>query len=297
MSLNVRYISNRFSSIVPKYPKKRAHTTLSKPIEQKSFKQNNLKTYLQSKARNLKTYLETLKTSFSSPKSQPVDLSKYKTIITPSEIEQVNSKTIFQSPQTYNFIDADNARIMQKHNPIIMPRAALPKDKIVVEVSNFDYPYGTISATTNLEGCIVTAKLYQCAGLAIVDKSNNLQTLMHCFPGQSPEDISNLLKHILSKNNEKLQITIIPGAYDDCDKTITCLHNAIKNLAPSNKIRFANFSQETKIFDRAVILNNGKLTCCSNCELENLPNKAVNPKEIISYIKDEKKVQLLNCDV
>ena len=197
------------------------------------------------------------------------------------------SKPIIESKQTYNYIDCDNARIMRKHKPITLKRAALPKDKTVLHISNFDYPCGSIGAVTELNGCIATGKLLQCAGVAVVDKSNNMQALIHCYPWQSVEDFSKLLEHFVPKNNKKAEITIISGAPDNCDMTITAIVDVLKQIVPGNKVKFANFTKDVKIFDRAVVLHNGRLTCCSNSELEHLVNKDTNPKDEISYIVDK----------
>lgn len=197
------------------------------------------------------------------------------------------SKPIIEGEQTYNYIDCDNARIMKKHNPTTLKKAALPKDKTVLHVSNFDYPYGSIGAATDLKGCIATGKLLQCAGVAVVDKSNNTQALIHCYPWQSVEDFSKLLKHFVPQNNKNAEITIIPGAPDNCDMTISAIVDVLKHISPDNKVKFANFSKDVRIFDRAVVLQDGKLTCCPNSELENLANKVTNPKDEISYIVDK----------
>lgn len=194
---------------------------------------------------------------------------------------------IIHSKQTYNYIDCDNARIMSSRKPVTLKKAELPKDKTILNVSNFDYPSGSIAATTELNECIATGKLLQCAGVAVVDKANNMQTLIHCFPGQSYEDIVNLLKHTVSKNNRNLDITVISGTDDCCDKTISAIVDGLKKVAPSNKIKFANFSKDVRIFDRAVVLQNGKLTCCANTELEQAANKVTNPMDRITYIVDK----------
>ena len=208
-------------------------------------------------------------------------------VLTPTKIpHKSDSKRIINEKQTYNYIDCDNARILKCHNPQTLKKAALPKDKTVLDVSNFDYPFGSIAASTKLDDCIATGNLLQCAGVAIVDKKNNIQTLIHCCPGQSKEDITKLLEHSVSRNNKDLKITVITGTYDDCDMTISSIVDSLKQVAPDNKIKFANFSNDVKIFDRAVILENGELTCCTNTELNNLPNKVVNPKDGISYIVD-----------
>lgn len=185
----------------------------------------------------------------------------------------------------YNYIDSDNARIKKSCKPITIPKVNLSKDKKILNVSNFVAPFGTISASTPLNESIVTGKLLQCAGVAIVDKSKNVQTLVHCYAGNSKEELAELFKHILEQSNPKdLDITVITGTYDVCDNTITGITEALKEQLPKNKIKLANFSKDSKIFDRAVILENGKLSCCSNTEIEENTNKETNPMDKISYI-------------
>ena len=224
---------------------------------------------------------------FNRSQANPEPILTPESVLKPVKIKhKPDSKRIIYGEQTYNYIDCDNGRILKCHNPQILKKAGLPKDKTVLNVSNFDYPRGSIAASTKLDDCIATGDLLQCAGVAIVDKKNNMQTLIHCFPGQSKEDITKLLEHSVSRNNKDLKITVITGADDACDMTISGVVDSLKQVAPDNKIKFANFSNDVDIFDRAVVLENGKLTCCSNTELEKLPNKVVNPKDGISYIVD-----------
>lgn len=207
--------------------------------------------------------------------------------LTPIKIpHKSDSKRIIYEKQTYNYIDCNNAKILKCHNPQTLKKAGLPMDKTVLNVSNFDYPFGSIAASTKLDDCIATGELLQCAGVAIVDKKNNIQTLIHCFPGHSKEDITKLLEHSVSRNKKDLKITVITGADDTCDMTISSIVDSLKQVAPDNKIKFANFSNDVSVSDRAVFLENGELTCCTNTELKNLPNKVVNPKDRVSYIVD-----------
>jgi len=215
----------------------------------------------------------------------------YSKCIEPVNIEPVkidviqDTIPIIKKEQTYNYIDCDNAKFKKSCRPIIMPKIELPKEKSILNISNFDAPFGTISATTPLDETIVTGKLYQCCGVAIVDKKKNVQTLVHCYPGNSQEEFAKLFEHILAKSNPKdLSITVISGTYDDCDKTISAVVDTLKEQIPTCKIKFANFSKEAKIFDRAVVLENGKLSCCSNTEIENNINKDTNPQYKISHI-------------
>ena len=196
-----------------------------------------------------------------------------------------NAKAIRSIPAANRYVDWDNARILKNLNPVTLKKKELPKDKKLLEISNFVYPCGSIMATTSLDDCIATGKLLQCAGVAIVDKTKNQQTLLHCYPGDSQEDVEALLKHVTDNAGKDLDITIITGTYDSCEDTISCLVDTLKKLSPNNKIKFANFSKDVRIFNRAVVLENGKLSCCTNDELENNTAKITNPLGKISYIK------------
>jgi len=207
--------------------------------------------------------------------------------ISPIIVKKIKgTQPIIRKEQTYNYIDSDNGEVMKSLKPIMLKKVVLPPDKEFYNISNFDDPAGTIALSTSLDNCIATGKLLQCAGLAIVDKSKNIQTLFHVFPGSSEEELEVLIKHVLSYSNEKdLNITMITGTYDDCDKTMTSINNVLKKHIPCCKIKLANFSDNLKIMNRAVILENGKLTCCSNSEIENNNKKITNPMDKISYIK------------
>ena len=196
-----------------------------------------------------------------------------------------NAKAIRSIPAVNRYVDWDNARILKNLNPVTLKKKELPKDKPLLEVSNFVYPSGSVMATTSLDDCIATGKLLQCAGVAIVDKTKNQQTLLHCYPGNSQEDVEALLKHVTDNAGKELDITIITGTDDSCEDTISCLVDTLKKLSPKNKIKFANFSKDVRIFNRAVVLENGKLSCCTNDELENNTAKITNPLGKISYIK------------
>ena len=206
--------------------------------------------------------------------------------IEPAVIKVENRGTELRHlPETDEFIDIDNARFHRKLFPSTMKRTYLPKDKTIIHVSNFEPPHGSIAATTSLSECITTDKIYQCAAVAIVDKKNNMQTLIHCFPGQTQSEVTGLIKHVTSKSNvANLDITIAPGTYDNYDNTVKGIKTALDEVASGCKIKFANFSKETPIFNRGLILQDGKLSCCLGEEIEKATNKVVNPKEYISYV-------------
>ena len=124
-----------------------------------------------------------------------------------------------------------------------------------LDASNFVYPRGTIAIPAKLNEAISTSGLLQCSAIAIVDKSQNLQTLVHCCPTVKGNE--SLLKYIFSHSTSKnLDITIVPGFYKETDTTVDFLVNMVKKYAPDAKLNFANFPN--KDID-VVILKNGIL--------------------------------------
>ena len=124
-----------------------------------------------------------------------------------------------------------------------------------LDASNFVYPRGTIAIPAKLNEVVSTSGLLQCSAIAIVDKSQNLQTLVHCCPTVKGNE--SLLKYIFSHSTSKnLDITIVPGFYKETDTTVDFLVNMVKKYAPDAKLNFANFPN--KDID-VVILKNGIL--------------------------------------
>lgn len=163
-----------------------------------------------------------------------------------------------------------------------------PKEQ-VIHVSNFDYPRGTISASTTLDKCICTDELQTCAAVAIVDKSKNIQTLIHMYNGQSARSNSELLEYLLSFSKpENMEISIVPGRESDTGRTIAFIVDEINKFAKDAKLNFYNFPPHSedingvRILKRTLVLKDGKLYCCNINEIK---NKKVNPKESICYFK------------
>lgn len=126
-----------------------------------------------------------------------------------------------------------------------------------LDVSNSVKPYGTLAISSTLDKYLSTSGLKVCAGASIVDRSHNLQTILHCCPTVGENE--SLIKYILSHSNPKdLEITIVPGANIETDTTLDFLVECIKKYAPQAKIKFANFPD---MDSSTLILHNGILKC------------------------------------
>ena len=172
--------------------------------------------------------------------------------------------------------------------PLVMRKIIPPPGKKIIHISNFEHPYGTIAGTSSINEVLFTDKIRSCAAVAIVDKTQNLQTLMHCFPGQSTKSNEEILKYILSHSKpENLEVSIIPGMLEESGKTISFLVDTIKKNAKNVKLKFLNYPK-TKIgtcypHERAILLHNGEVGFCRDFEIG--CDKVVNPLELISYCK------------
>ena len=142
--------------------------------------------------------------------------------------------------------------------------------------------------------------MYQCAGLSVVDRSLNKQSLIHVYPGYSVESNKEIISKILFGSDPKnLEISIVPGCKYYTEDTVAFLANVTKELAPNAKIDFCNFPNYSHYSpDRlpkghtieqcvehiggkaAIWLQNGELFCCDN---NAIPNKIINPKNFITY--------------
>ena len=163
---------------------------------------------------------------------------------------------------------AEHITIKPEYNPrTLKPVVGLRR---TLDASNFDFPYGTIAIPAKLDETLSTSGLLQCSAMAIVDRTQNLQTLVHCCPTIGGNE--SLLKYIFSHSNPKnLDITIVPGSYKETDTTIDFLVNMVKKHAPEAKLNFANFPD---IDNCVAILENGILKCGTR---ENII-ATVNPK-------------------
>lgn len=200
----------------------------------------------------------------------------------------------FQYLDGRKLFDVDNMKFVEEVNPKMLKKKSIPSDEDVIFISNFDEIGGTIAATTDLDKCIATDRMYQCAGLSIVDKSLNKQTLIHVFPGFSVESNKAIIEKVLAGSKpENLELSIIPGCQYYTEDTVAFLADVTKKLVPEAKINFCNFPAvppfhpektrgRVRFFkgEAAVWLKDGKLFCCNNDEI---PNKIVNPKEFLTY--------------
>lgn len=198
------------------------------------------------------------------------------------------------------FFDLDNMRFTDEVNPQLLKKQSIPPNEKVIFISNFDDIKGTIAATTSLDKCIATDRMYQCAGLSVVDRSLNKQSLIHVYPGYSYEGNTSIIKKILEGSNPKnLEISIIPGCTYGTEYTTTFLKEVTNELVPEAKINFFNFPNISSYLpefrepfhsieecvhfidgNAAVWLKDGKLFCCEN---NAIPNKIVNPREFLTY--------------
>lgn len=179
------------------------------------------------------------------------------------------------------YIEADCGRFHKKYNPTVLPQVKPNGNTIFL--SNYVYPRGSVGAFSTLDREISTAGIFQCASVAIVDKTHNTQSLLHISPFVSKDRSGELIKHVISNSNSKdLKISIIPGCFDESDFTVDFIVNTIKKLVPNQKINFVNFPRTVDYYDRAVILRNGELSCC---DVSEITKNNINPKNNLLYFK------------
>ncbi|MBR6099552.1 hypothetical protein IKP85_07375 [bacterium] len=216
------------------------------------------------------------------------------TVVTPQKlIVASNSPVIFDKYKALSeavdnpIYDFDNARFKDSANARVLEKVTPPQNEEVIEVSNYEkingkYP-GTIAATTTLDKCIYTDRMVQCASLVVVDRAHNTQSLIHCFPGDQTDCAKAVIEHILSGSNpEDLELSIVNGSEYATITTVQFLLDTVNDLAKGAKVELCNFPnwKELGISDRALLLKDGKLTCCDAREVT---NKNTNPTENITY--------------
>ena len=230
-------------------------------------------------------FIDRIKSFFGIEKTAPVSESSTQTIAPRVFAPKKSGKTIIKDYPAYEHFDPDNCKFTSKAKPVVLKRSHPSPNEKVLHISNFADPGGTIAISTTLDQAISTDQMLQCAGIAIVDKSQNLQTLVHCFPG-SIDSNKQILEYIFSHSDSKnLEIYIVPGSSYYTDQTINFLLETSKELAGDAKITLCNLprrnflaepSDNTVAFGKeAVVLKNGELTCC---EANDLVNKIVNPE-------------------
>ena len=213
---------------------------------------------------------------------------------TPNLIDKYDICDKYQYFKGQKLFDVDNMKFVDEVNPKIIEKRLIQTDENVIFISNFDEIKGTVAATTELNKCIATDRMFQCAGLSIVDRSLNKQTLIHVFPKFSVESNETIIKKILKGSKpENLEISIIPGCEYYTEDTVAFLADITNRLAANAKINFCNLPainplrpNETEGLVRffggesAIWLKDGKLFCCNKDEIH---NKIVNPKEFLTY--------------
>lgn len=148
----------------------------------------------------------------------------------------------------------------------------------VFSVDNLYYPHGSIALTKDFDDTIITSNLWQCAALSIVNKKENIQTLLHFCPTMLKKYNDELLDYLLKFGDpENLEFTIVPGCFDDTDNTMAVLYDKIKEKIPNANINFKFFPKDS---DEVLVLKNGNLF---STEYSNILSKVVNPMEDICY--------------
>lgn len=187
--------------------------------------------------------------------------------------------------KSYPHYDPDNCEFSDKANA---KRLEIKKPNCkVIEISNFDEPSGTIAGSTTLDKTLYTDRLAQCAALAVVDKAHNTQTLIHVYPGYTVANNKELINHVLNSSNPKdLEVSIVPGYSKVTQSTVQFLLDTVKEYSKDIDVQLFNFpKKELGIFNRGLLLQNGKLYCC---DMNKITDKVTNPKENICYIEPVK---------
>ncbi len=184
--------------------------------------------------------------------------------------------------KSYPYYDSDNAVFTSKANAKKL-QIKQPNSQ-VIEISNFDDPAGTIAGSTTLDKALYTDRLVQCAALAVVDKAHNTQTLIHVYPGYTVASNKELINHVLNSSNPKdLEVSIVPGYSKVTQSTVQFLLDTVKEYSKDIDVQLFNFpKKELGVFNRGLLLQNGKLYCC---DMNKVTDKVTNPKENISYIE------------
>ena len=129
-----------------------------------------------------------------------------------------------------------------------------------VMIDNFSKPGGTISIEGNLSDTFYTHGLYQCAGVTIVDRAKNLQKLLHYFLFSDEGDSINLIK-FLTRGLKNPEVTFIPGAREETNKSLNFLTQVFKAYLPDCKIKHLHVPEDFKVKDTYIGLKNGEVFC------------------------------------
>lgn len=149
-----------------------------------------------------------------------------------------------------------------------------------IMIDNFAAPSGTIAIEGTLDDTFYTKKLYQCAGVSIVDKEKNLQKLVHFFLYSDENDSLRLFK-FLTRGMKEPQITLIPGARAECNKTLEFLSAVFRDYFPETEIKHLHVPEPFNVNNAMIGLNKGEVFCTiENPELIT----STNPKSKIIHI-------------
>lgn len=190
---------------------------------------------------------------------------------------------IYDQDNYYPYFDSGEGKLTKEANALTLPINNSLAEEEVIFVSNADEPMGTIAGTATLDKTLYTEFLLVCAALAVVDKTNNTQTLIHVYPGFSDETNKQIIGHILSASKpENLEISIVPGCYPGTRVTLQFILDALNELVPNVSPKLYSFSDEIEYEKGGLFLHNGEL---SSCDKDKVKNKKINPNENITYSK------------
>ena len=127
-------------------------------------------------------------------------------------------------------------------------------------ISNFYNPCGTIAIASTLDKTISTDELCQCAAMAIVDREQNLQVLMHCCPYKNAVENRAILEYIMSHfKKSSPEITFVPGRFHESGQAIQfCIDNIADIMGKEFPVKFAQVPERKYDF---IGLRNGELGC------------------------------------
>lgn len=147
-----------------------------------------------------------------------------------------------------------------------------------LDISNFQYPSGSIAITSDFNHAISTNGLLSCAGLAIVDKANKTQSLFHCNSQIDAKRNRVVLEKLLKgKNPKDLDITIVKGCYSSTEKTISFLMDNIKDILKEDcPVNFKYFPSNDI---NTVMVKDGQVLCSN----DKLLKKDTNPADKIIF--------------
>ncbi len=149
-----------------------------------------------------------------------------------------------------------------------------------IMIDNFSSPGGTIAIEGNLSDTFYTKELYQCAGVSIVDRSKNLQKLLHFYLYSDERDSLRLIK-FLTRGLKEPEITLIPGTREETNRSIVFLTDVFKDFFPNLQLKYMHVPENFNVKDTYIGLNNGNVFCS---KMDSDLITEVNPKSKIIFI-------------